>query len=156
MDPLLDALLDWIGANTAYDVSAVPRPALVELSPEELTRELYADAPQLLPEDGVDDRLIALYSHEDGANGTLYVLAPELVADAEFWDDPTENPIFREIVLHELIHHVQWQTGAADAWPCPARGEEEAYTLGGLYLSETHTPDPIPNRAFWARAYSTC
>ncbi len=28
MDPLLDALLAWIGDNTAYDVSAIPRPAL--------------------------------------------------------------------------------------------------------------------------------
>ena len=156
MDPLLDALLDWIGANSAYDVSSVPRPALVELAPEELTRELYADAPQLLPEDGVDDRLLALYSHEDGEHGTLYVLTPEYVADAEYWEDPAENPIFREIVLHELIHHVQWQTGAADTWPCPSRGEEEAYTLGGRYLRQTHTPDPIPNRAFWAHAYSTC
>jgi hypothetical protein len=45
MDPLLDALLAWIGDNTAYDVAQVPRPALVELSPEELTEELYADAP---------------------------------------------------------------------------------------------------------------
>ena len=156
MDPLLDALLAWIGDNTAYDVAQVPRPALVELSPEELTEELYADAPQLLPEDGVDDRLLALYSNEDGPHGTLYVLAPEFVADAGYFEDPTENPIFREIVLHELIHHVQWATGTADTWPCPSRGEEEAYTLGGRYLFETNTPDPLPNRAFWAHAYSVC
>ena len=156
MDPLLDALLAWIGTNTDYDVARVPRPALVELSPEALTRELYADAPQLIPDDGVDDRLIALYSHEDGPHGTLYVLAPEDVTGAEAFADPTDNPVFREIVLHELIHHVQWQTGAADTWPCPSRGEEEAYLLGGRYLFETDTPDPIPDRAFWARAYSTC
>lgn len=156
MDPLLDALLAWIGDHTAYEVAGIPRPALVELSPEALTRELYADAPQLVPDDGVDDRLIALYSHDDGAHGTLYVLAPDRVAGAEAFPDPATNPVFQEIVLHELIHHVQWQTGAADTWPCPARGEEEAYTLGGLYLHETGTPDPIPNRGFWARAYSTC
>lgn len=156
MDPLLDALLAWIGDNTAYDVSDIPRPALVEMTPEELTQELYADAPQLLPEDGVDDRVLALYSHEDGENGTLYVLAPRFVADAGSFADPAENPIFREIVLHELIHHVQWASGTADTWPCPSRGEQEAYTLGGLFLFEADATDPIPNRAFWARAYSAC
>jgi hypothetical protein len=104
----------------------------------------------------VDDRLLALYSNEDGPHGTLYVLAPEFVADAEYFEDPTENPIFRGIVLHELIHHVQWATGTADTWPCPSRREEEAYILGGRYLRQTHTTDPIPNRNFWAHAYSTC
>ena len=41
----MDPLLDWIGKNTGCDVPTVPRPALVELSPEELTQELYAEAP---------------------------------------------------------------------------------------------------------------
>ena len=41
----MDPLLDWIGKNTGYDVSTVPRPTLVELSPGELTQELHADAP---------------------------------------------------------------------------------------------------------------
>ena len=156
MDPLLDALLAWIERNTDYDTADLPRPAIVLMDPEELTVEFYSAAPQLLPEDGVDDRLLALYSAEDGPHGTLYVLAPRHVADAEYWEDPAENPIFREIVLHELVHHVQWQTGTADDWPCPAFGEREAYLLGGRYLREVGATDPIPNRNFWAHAYSTC
>ncbi|WP_210527785.1 hypothetical protein [Rubellimicrobium arenae] len=156
MDPIIDALLAWIGENSAYDVAGLPRPAVVLLAPGDLTREYYAAAPQLLPEDGVDDRLLALYSAEDGPDGTLYLLAPRHVPDAGRWDDPTDNPLFREIVLHELVHHVQWQTGAAETWPCPQFGEQEAYTLGGIYLRQVHAADPIPNRGFWARTYSIC
>ncbi|TNC73777.1 hypothetical protein [Rubellimicrobium roseum] len=156
MDLLLDALLAWIEAETDYETADLPRPTLVLMRPPDLTREYYSAAPQLLPSDGVDDRLLALYSAEDGAHGTIYVLSPEYVTDAEHWEDPAENPIFREIVLHELIHHIQWQTGAAATWPCPAHGETEAYLLGGRYLRETRTDDPIPNRTFWAHAYSIC
>ena len=101
----------------------------------------------------MDGRLLALYTHE---NGTLYVLAPQHIAEADDVEDPTENPIFREIVIHELIHHVQWSTGAADTRPCPSRGEEEAYLLGGRYLRRAHATDPIPSRNFWAQDYSTC
>lgn len=156
MDPILDALLAWIERNTDYEATALPRPALVLMAPEDLTVEYYSAAPQLLPEDGVDDRLLALYSAEDGPHGTLYVLAPQHVADAQHWADPAENPLFREIVLHELVHHVQWQSGAAEAWPCSRFGEEEAYRLGGRYLRERHAEDPIPNRNFWGRVYSRC
>ena len=101
----------------------------------------------------MDGRLLALYTHE---NGTLYVLAPQHVAEADDVEDPTENPIFREIVIHEFIHHVQWSAWAADTWPCPSRGEEEAYLLRGRDLRQAHTTDPIPNRNVWAQAYSTC
>ncbi len=104
----------------------------------------------------MDGRPLALYTRE---NGTLYVLAPQHVAEADDVEDPTENPIFREIVLHVLIHHVQWSTGAADAAdtrPFPSRGEEETYLLGGRYLRRAHATDPIPSRNFWAQDYSTC
>jgi len=156
MDLLVDALLAWIETNTDYATADLPRPAVVLLEPEALTLEYYAAAPQLVPSDGVDDRLLALYSATDGPHGTLYVLAPRYVTDAEHWPDPAENPLFREIVLHELIHHVQWQSGAADTWPCPKHGEREAYLLGGRYLNEAGATDPIPNRNFWAHVYATC
>ena len=156
MDALIDALLDWIGAQTDYDIAQLPRPAVIELSPEELTLEYYSGAPQLLPADGVDDRLNALFNFVDGAHGTIYLLEADEIDGADYFDDPTENPLFREILLHELVHFVQWQTGAAETWDCPSYGEREAYLLGGAYLRASRTTDPMPNRMFWAHAYARC
>ena len=34
------------------------------------------------------------------------------------------TPIFQEQLLHELVHHVQYQSGAVDQFPCPADGEK--------------------------------
>jgi hypothetical protein len=32
----------------------------------------------------------------------------------------------------------------------------EAYSLGGRYLDEARIEEPMPNRRFWAHAYSRC
>ena len=156
MEGLIDLLLDWIGQNTSYQVAGLPRPAVIALTPTELTKEFYSGTAHLAPEDGIDDRLNALYSVEDGPNGTIFIPAPTEVADAEHFDDPIENPLFREILLHELIHHVQWQSGAASQWECQSFGEREAYRLGGRYLRHRRVTDPLPNRNFWAHMYARC
>lgn len=156
MDPVTAVLLAWIGQNTDYDMRVVNPPTIVEMTAEELTREYYGAVPHLLPADGVDDRLNALYAAEDGPHGTIYLLRPDTVDDAEYFDDPRDNPVWREVLLHELVHHVQWQTGAADTWDCKSYGEREAYSLGGRYLRRTRTDDPMPNRMFWANVYARC
>jgi len=58
--------------------------------------------------------------------------------------------------LHELVHHVQWQTGAADTWACPAAGEREACALGGIHLRQRRADDPPPNRNFRGAACARC
>jgi hypothetical protein len=156
VDYLLEALLDWIGSNSDYRTEDIPAPIVRQMTAEELTREYYADAPSLMPADGVDDRVLALYAPEDGPEGTIYVLEAASIEAHEFYDPPEENPLFREILLHELVHHVQYQTGAAAKWSCPSGGEQEAYLLGGRYLKQRQVDDPIPNRNFWAHAYSRC
>lgn len=156
MDALIDLLLDWIGQQTLQDTAALPHPAVIELSAEALTREFYTGVAHLMPEDGVDERLNALYAQGDGAHGTIYILAPRLMPEAEDFDDPRANPAWREILLHELVHHVQHQSGVAQTWACPATGELEAYQLGGLYLRQRNAPDPMPNRNFWAAIYARC
>jgi hypothetical protein len=156
MDPIVALLLAWIGDNSDYDTACVQPPQIVEMSLEELTAEYYGAVPHLLPDDGVDDRLNALYAANDGPDGTIYLLKPELIADAQHFDMATENPLYREILLHELTHHVQWQTGEAETWDCQSYGEREAYILGGRYLRQTRTEDPLPNRMFWAHVYARC
>lgn len=155
MDALIDALLDWIADNSDYSTE-VPHPIVLQLTPQELTRELYTGVAHLIPEGGVDDRVNALYAFDDGPHGTIYILRAEGYADAAHFDDPTDNPLWREVLLHELVHHVQWQTGEAETWACPAQGERAAYALGGQYLHQAHARDPMGNRAFWGHLYSRC
>ncbi|WP_424971992.1 hypothetical protein [Dinoroseobacter sp. S76] len=156
MTELLTALMLWISANTAYDTAGIPLPDVIEMTPVELTAEYYTDVPHLIPAQGVDSRVQALYSPREGTHGRVYVLAAEWVEGADQDDDPYTNPAFREMVLHELIHHLQFQTGVAETYLCPAQGETEAYAAGGLYLRQMHAPDPLPNRNFWAHVYSRC
>lgn len=66
------------------------------------------------------------------------------------------DPILMERLLHELVHHVQFQTGANKSFPCPAFGEKDAYQLGKLYFKQRRIEDPLPNRNFWAHIYSRC
>ena len=156
MDALLDALLEWLGRHGDYDVTALPRPAVVELDAAALTREAYRAVPELVPASGIDRRLFALYSWEHGADGTIFVLDRHLTEGRQDGEDPLENPVFRERLLHELVHHAQYHTGAYARFRCPARGELDAYRLGGEYLRQRHVTDPLPNRRVLAYMYSRC
>ncbi|MGG7568082.1 hypothetical protein ACQ5SO_18175 [Rhodovulum sp. DZ06] len=156
MDGILTALAVWLASHSAYPATEHPLPELVLLTPEGLTAEAYTDAPRMIPEGGVDDRINALYAIEDGANGVIYALAPQFVDGAEHFDDPADNPAFREIILHELVHHAQSMTGEYGRMQCRAQGERDAYLIGGRYLKSRHARDPLPNRNFWAHVYSRC
>ena len=153
MDALIDIMLDWIAQNSRYDTRAMPHPTVIEMSPENLTREMYTGVAHLIPDDGVDERINALYAHEEH---TIYILEARYIDGAAEFETAKDNPLWREILLHELVHHVQWQSGVAQTWMCDAQGEVEAYQLGGVYLAQSFTPDPLPNRAFWARMYARC
>ena len=156
MEAVIDALLDWIAGNSAYTTDGITRPIVVELSPEDLTREFYSGVPHLVPDDGVDERLNALYAFGDGPAGTIYILDANTIDGAREFDAPHDNPLWREILLHELVHHVQRVTGAYDRFPCRNFGEREAYDLGGKFLKQRYARDPLPNRVFWATIYSRC
>lgn len=150
-------LLSWIGANSSYDTAKVFPPDIIEMSPIEITAEAYTDNPELIPEGRVDDRVIALYNFEEGKHGTIYVLGADWTDDGTSPNQaPSTDPIFRERVLHELVHHVQRVTGAYRSFPCRNYGEREAYELGGKFLKQNYAKDPLPNRIFWSRVYSRC
>ncbi len=156
MELLVDALLQWIEENSQYTTEAIRHPIVKQLSAEELTAEFYTGVAHLAPDDGVDERLNALYAPGDGPYGTIYVLEAVIVEGASEFADPVDNPLFREIVLHELVHHVQVQSGNSENWDCLAFGEQEAYRLGGKYLKQTGTTDPLPSRNFWGAMYARC
>lgn len=156
MDLILDTLLAWLDVNTSYRTGDIPKPELIELSPAEITQEMYSDAKQLIPGDGVDERVLGLYTADRGATGRIYVVGARFLADANKFADPHDNPIWREIVLHELVHHLQWQTGAVQTWKCRNFGELEAYLIGGRFLRQSRVRDPMANRSFEARMHARC
>ena len=148
------ALIAWIGLEVGYDVAAVPPPRVVQMTPAEITAEYYADAPHAAPDSGVDPRVNALYASGDGPGGTIYVLAPRFVDDR--LSEGERNPAWREMLVRELVHHIQWNTGANEAWPCPRAGEPEAYRVAERWLRSVRADDPLPNRAFWGAVYGRC
>ena len=74
MESIALMLMLWIGNNTDYNTTDIPLPAIVEMTREEITTEMYTDHPDRIPESGVDPRINALYSYEDGPNGTIYIV----------------------------------------------------------------------------------
>ena len=156
METLTLLLMLWIGNNSSYDTTQMPAPAIIEMSARALTTEAYTDHPEKIPEGGIDERIYALYAFEDGPNGTIYILQAQLTDEHEAYSTPTDNPIFQERLLHELVHHVQRVSGVYQRIPCRKFSEKEAYLLGGKFLKEKRVEDPMPNRTFWAHMYSRC
>lgn len=111
MPELVALLFQWITLNSAYSTGNLPPPAVVAMTPAEITAEYY-DVSGIVAasRQPVDPRIIALYAFEDGPHGTIYVIDPALTECAE--DDPLGNPVFQERLLHEVVHHVQKHTGA--------------------------------------------
>ncbi|MDY6926085.1 MAG: hypothetical protein SWN10_03195 [Pseudomonadota bacterium] len=156
MELLITTLLSWIEMHTNYRTHELPHPEVVVLSHKKLTEEYYRNADGVAPESDVDMRLKALYAFEDGAYGTIYILDPQSVTNARHYDNPLDNPNFKEVLLHELVHHVQWHSKAVKQWQCSNQGELEAYLLGAMYLNQYNTHDTMTNRTFWANSYSRC
>ncbi len=156
MEALVLLLMSWIDEKTDYDTSTMPVPVVVELTAEQLTREAYREVPDLIPASGVDARVYALYTWEPADTGTIYILNASDTEGIQAGEDPLENPVFHERLLHELIHHAQYHSQSYERFPCKNYGELEAYIEGGRYLKERHVTDPVPNRYVLAHMYSRC
>lgn len=156
MEILAAFLMTWIADHSDYQTRDMPLPAIVELAPEELTRQAYSDQPELIPADGIDERVFAMYVFEDGDHGTVYVLGRRWVDGRMIHQGKVGSPAFQERLLHELVHHVQHMSGAYDRFPCRNHGEREAYLLGGKFLASQRVHDPLPYRVVMANRRSQC
>lgn len=148
METLMVALLAWLGTNADYTLQGVPLPIVQELSAEALTAELRGQPHDSIAPGEADPRVFALYSWQDGPYGTIFILKAASTPGLQLGEPPLENPVFRERLLHELVHHVQHHTGAYSAYECKEMGEVDALRLGALYLRRHHAVDPLPHR--WA------
>lgn len=120
-DSLVSGLLEWIGANSEYDVSAsLANPPTVR----------FCEAGSQLAYEG---KAIHFHSRLNG----VYDEVAKQICLARPWDASGVRD--RGVLLHELVHHVQLDS---KSWPCPKATEWEAYKLQELWLLENGvTPD---------------
>ncbi len=156
MEPLVLSLLMWLAAHSDYNVTGLPTPQIRLLSPEAMTALYYEQAGAKAGAPQVDTRIQGYFLWGDGLPGVIYLVDPRDTPGAAKYADPSDNPLFRERLLHELVHFAQRASGASANFPCPTRGEFEAYRLGGTYLRELGVPDPMPMRMRWAQRFSAC
>lgn len=158
MESLTLSLLLWLAAHSDYDMARVSPPPVRLLSPEAMTALYYAQtesgAPAGAPK--IDHRIQGYFSWAPAPQGGIYLVRPEDTPGAAAHADPAENPLFRERLLHELVHFAQHASGAYARFDCPAQGEFDAYRLGGVYLRQLGVPDPMPGRMAWVRRFSSC
>lgn len=112
---LIAELLDWIGAASGYDVKKAKAdpPAI-----------FFCDEGDVLAYPGgnalVEPGERGVYDYEARV---IYLVGP--------WDP--ENPRQRSVLLHELVHDVQFTNRS---WACPNATEWEAYKLQEAWMAE--------------------
>jgi len=112
---LIEELVDWIGAETAYDIAPTRAdpPAVTFCAQGEVID--YEGADLLVEPD-----LRAAY---DLSDRRIFLVLP--------WDPG--NPRDVSALLHELIHDVQLRNRS---WDCPQQPEWEAYKLQARWLTQ--------------------
>ncbi len=156
MEQLALSLLLWIAAHSTLAVAGLNPPPIVLLNPEQMTALYYQQAgmPSTAPK--VDTRVQGYFDWSGDSRGVIYLVRPQDTPGANAYTDPADNPLFRERLLHELVHFAQHATGSYERFDCPAQGEFDAYRLGGIYLRQLGVADPMPGRMAWVRRFSSC
>ncbi len=109
------ALIQWIGANSDYDVSTIlADPPEVKFCAHGATLVYQGKAIHF------GDRLNGVYDE-----------TTEQICLAKPWN--ASNTKDQGVLLHELVHHVQYQS---KSWACAKATEWEAYKLQEAWLLE--------------------
>lgn len=128
MSALLLALLAWIGGQTGYAVPTTVEelPAVERLDPAAMGRVVY---PQASKERLRQRTILGAYDVHKGVNGTIY-----LSADLDLADEASH-----EVLVHELVHFLQYRSGKS--YRCVGKMEAEAYAVTRAWLAERGLPD---------------
>ncbi len=136
MKELITMLLMWIGQSTMYNVD-IPHPRVVMMHPQELNEQYNKS---ILAKTNHVEELWAYYNTK---NQTIY-----LRQDFRQYD-----PWHRSILVHELLHHVQYWNKVK--FQCINQMEEQAWPLQKKYLKEFHNIDWNYDE-LWYLLISTC
>ena len=152
MEEIAAALLLWIAAHSPLDASRLKPPPVVLLDAEAIAGRGHHNAPTASGE----QRVLGYFAADEGPRGTIYVLRPERWPGQDDNAAAATDPLFRERLLHELVHYAQHATGQTARFECPMQGEAMAYALGGKYLRERNVIDPMPHRVMLVAAFTSC
>ncbi|MDX1489421.1 MAG: DUF6647 family protein [Acidiferrobacterales bacterium] len=123
------ALLMWINSNTPLAYQDQDLPEIVSADQEQLVRLMYeGDVPQGLDVDSIT--VDGLYNHRDDKiylHEKLDLAAPE----------------GRAVLVHELVHYLQYQQGLEKVVPCMRKLEPAAYAAQGKYLEQHNKQAPF-------------
>lgn len=140
MKELTLALLMWVSGHTslAYDDGDLPQ--IAQIDQHQLVRVLYdGNLPQGLDIDSV--AVEGLYNFRDGK---IYLSK----------NIDLTTPLGRAVLVHELVHYLQYQQGLDRSVACMRALEASAYAAQAEYLKQ-HGTQPRFNHV-QVLALSTC
>jgi hypothetical protein len=143
MKELIFALMLWIGGQTGFPI---PRPPIISVvTPIEIRYFMYGceelkkqndpmydtwcivDRDDFLDPSAID--VIAVYDHE---TGTIYL--------PTYFDK--NNNAHKAILLHELVHHLQYKSGYDKKVSCMPMLEKQAYNLMDKWIKQNNITMP--------------
>ena len=121
-DEMIKNLLNWVGENSTFDVSPDDLPEVKVLSSDDMLKVAFLGR---LPKkmNAQDMGILGLFSFHDQ---TVYIL--------DSIDLDTEEG--RAILLHELVHYLQYKDGEHKHVDCKNELERLAYQLEAEYLHD--------------------
>ena len=121
-DVLIKDLLKWIGKNSSFDVSFDELPNVIRVSSDDMLMVAYKNR---FPH-AVDAKKLQIYGLYDFKDKTVYIL--------DSLDFDSEEG--KGILLHELVHYLQYQYGENKKVNCKNELERLAYLLEAEYLHD--------------------
>ncbi|MEJ2157865.1 MAG: hypothetical protein P8X96_21250 [Desulfobacteraceae bacterium] len=134
MEALLLTLLLWINQNTQFDYSAANGLPAIEAAEQMTLAELMIDDEAELAGNrhtasfqNFVNQLEAVYDHDRNRI---------LVSGRINWD----SPYGRSVIVHELVHFIQYRQGVQDQVACLNALEKDAYEAQALYMAAHDIP----------------
>ena len=134
MEALMMTMMVWISIHTGFEVTAAP--SIVYLSPVQVKRYAFGCDQQPVPEGNEDacnndvasvGTPKALYDHETKTILLIEEFKPGTI-------------LANSVLLHELVHHLQYHNGYDKKVECQGKLEEQAYQLQDRWLfTKYHT-----------------
>jgi hypothetical protein len=139
MTELMILLMVWISGVTGLPIVPPPNIQFVDSSREMIRLAYQCDKPDKITDiagsycDHGDDEdyvnnILALYDHR----------TKTIILNNEWTRKTVKN---RAILLHELVHHMQWAAGKGDDYQCRGEVEREAYETQNKWLKDFHNTD---------------
>ena len=107
----------------------------------------------------VDSRLLLSslrFSDPENQNEALAVYLPTENTIRVSTEVDLNSPMGRSFLVHELVHALQFQSGAASSTPCLGALEEEAYRLQADFLERAGLPQASLTYRLHALVMASC